>query len=123
MISCICFALCGSPVLSFNRKSRVAAECKGLQLLKYPTLLLFLFFRKHLDGTGVFRGRHPGYFFKLPGKIVDGSIPQGICNLGEVHILLPDQFLRPGDFQPGKVSNDAAAAFVVEQLLELGSAN
>ena len=100
MISCICFALCGSPAL-----------------------LLFLFFRKHLDGTGVFRGRHPGYFFKLPGKIVDGSIPQGIRNLGEVHILLPDQFLRPGDFQPGKVSDDAAAAFVVEQLLELGSAD
>ncbi len=54
---------------------------------------------------------------------MDGGIPQGIGNLGEIHILLPDELFCPGNFHLGEIGNDAAAAFAVEKLLQLGGGN
>lgn len=76
-------------------------------------------FGKSLNGKGVFRRRHSGYFFKLPGKIVNGIIPQIISDLGKIHIFFPNHFFRPGDFHPGKVFDNAAAAFIPKQVLKL----
>ena len=76
-------------------------------------------FGKSLNGKGIFRRRHSGYFFKLPGKIVNGIIPQKVSNLSKIHVFFPNQFFRPGDFHPGKILDNAAAAFTAEQVLKL----
>ena len=76
-----------------------------------------------LDGGGVFGRRHSGDLFELSGKVVDGGVAQLFGDLGEIVVVVPDHLFGGVDLQCGEILDDALAAFVTEDLLELGASD
>ena len=76
-----------------------------------------------LDGGGILGRGHAGYFFELPGEVMDGGVPQGFGDLGEVHPAGADHLFGRVDLHVGKVFDHAQGGFLLEQLLELGAAD
>lgn len=69
-----------------DRKANFVNQLNSKNLLKFPL-------RHRLNRRSIFRWCHPRNFLELSGEIVNGSIPQVLGNLSEVHLFGTDQFL------------------------------
>ena len=80
-------------------------------------------FRQSLYGSCIFCRSHSRYLFKLSGKIMNRGISQKIGNLGEIHVIIPDQLTGKINFHSGKKFNGSTLILFPKKFLKLRTSN